>query len=190
MADTDARCYGVRTFGYDPARRKFHSVAAPGDHWGNGVSTAQCFSDNDIGALGSDKTDVISGNAIARTRHEAPDSSCDCGIYASLYLDFLKRHYDHLTSAMVAVIAAEGLTFVGSRGLRTARARVVAYALDKHRYEELKVPAAEQFRDAKRFVFSHGMAQHYGIPLYGPPHLRSGRNSPAWWKFKEKKLHG
>lgn len=61
-----------------------------------------------------------------RDLHEAPCLECECGIYGSHSLQDLHAQYSYAWY-FVAVIAAEGKTIVGSRGLRTERARVVAY---------------------------------------------------------------
>lgn len=58
--------------------------------------------------------------------HPAPDISCTCGIYGSLSLEHLQGQYRGARD-LVAVIAAEGNTVVGTHGLRTERARVVAF---------------------------------------------------------------
>jgi hypothetical protein len=59
--------------------------------------------------------------------HTAPREGCQCGIYGShSYMDLATQYPEH-TRFIVGVIAAEGQTIMGPRGLRTERARCVAY---------------------------------------------------------------
>jgi hypothetical protein len=59
----------------------------------------------------------------------SPVEGCSCGLYGTLTFEQLAKEYPEYASIGFAVIAAEGTTFVGTKGLRTAAARIVAYWL-------------------------------------------------------------
>ena len=113
--------------------------------------------------------DWLDGACVARCErdyaHDAPGEDCDCGIYGALSLNSLTSKYPQ-ASRLVAVIAAEGMTFIGDVGLRTEAARVVAYwcgpdaRIERHHCQI-------QFRDAEQFADLAGMLETYGIPV-GP----------------------
>lgn len=60
-------------------------------------------------------------------KHEAPAENCHCGLYGTLTLEHLESQYRSQALNCVAVMAAEGVTYLGDKGLRTAAARIVAY---------------------------------------------------------------
>ncbi len=126
--------------------------------------------------------------------HEAPDKDCSCGIYGSLsYVDLLSQFRPE-AYFIVAVIAAEGKTIIGDRGLRTAFARVVAYSIGSqigsgrdsdsdflHRYV-----AAKQFKDAKIFESPLDMVTAFNLALLPPSApLERYRGTPQWWTKSE-----
>lgn len=86
--------------------------------WCNGTCEAQCLR----------MAGILTGlHPLHRTAgHSPPHRGCTCGIYGTVNLSSLLRDYS-CAREMVAVIAAEGPTIIGSTGLRTAAARVVAY---------------------------------------------------------------
>ena len=58
---------------------------------------------------------------------EPPGDRCDCGLYGTLTIKQLLREYSAYARHGIAVIAAEGATVIGTKGLKTAAARVVAW---------------------------------------------------------------
>lgn len=120
--------------------------------------------------------------------HPAPDESCSCGIYGSLsYADLIKQ-FGSYAPFMVSVIAAEGATIIGDRGLRTAFARVVAYWTDPDPLR--RVSAAKQFREAKVFESPFDMVSEYGVALLPPGEASRdlGAGMPKWWTGKGSEL--
>lgn len=139
----------------------------------------------------------------ARPRHQAPDEQCGCGIYGSLsYADVLHQFREEARH-LLAVIAAEGVTIIGTRGLRTQFARVVAYWADpsgpgqttnvqlwggqrvtrcapqQPTYREV---AALQFKDAQAYDSPLEMVEEYGLPLLPPADAdRRGSSIQNWW---------
>ena len=116
-------------------------VQKGGGHWNDGVCEAQC--------VGGD--------------HEAPAPDCRCGIYGALSLAVLYRQYPQETSHIVAVIAAEGRTMMGTVGLRTSAARVVAWWCAEPTDGHLGDAAVctQQCPDARRFHDVDVMARLY-----------------------------
>ncbi|RAV17500.1 hypothetical protein DQP57_00300 [Mycobacterium colombiense] len=96
--------------------------------------------------------------------HEAPGEGCHCGIYATLSLECLNKQYGDSAQHVVAVVAAEGQTIIGTKGFRTQYARVVAYWCD----DRLAKPCARQFRDARRYLAMSSMLRDYGIHNHDP----------------------
>jgi hypothetical protein len=143
-------------------------------------------------------------HGYSNPRHEAPDENCGCGVYGSLsYADVLGQYHD-AAKHLVAVIAAEGKTIIGTRGLRTAFARVVAYwadptspgllgpmldywgrrvrddrrDTDQPTYREV---AALQFKDAQSYDCPLEMVEEYGLALLPPAESRTGRGGGNYW---------
>lgn len=120
MVDLEVGRFALRTFVFVNGRPE--SILSYGN-WRDGTCTARCRA-NTVAwnfLLGPDF-------ALPESDHESPAMECSCGIYGSLSLSHLREHYTQ-ASDIVAVIAAEGRTIIGTRGLRTERARVVAYWL-------------------------------------------------------------
>ena len=121
-------------------------------------------------------------------RHSAPHEGCSCGIYGSLSYADLVDQFRHNTKDIIAVIAAEGTTIIGDRGLRTAFARVVAYwvgggwAPDNLSTESIqREVAAAQFIGAKPFETPLDMVEAYGLRLL-PPSGGDSKGSVDWTK--------
>ena len=93
--------------------------------------------------------------------HPSPLLDCCCGIYGSLSLEVLVRQYPYETSNIVAVIAVEGETIIGSRGLRTEYARVVAWWSKWGKYRR---QARNQFATADQYGDIDSMLFRYGLP--------------------------
>jgi hypothetical protein len=118
----------------------------------------------------------------AKRGHQAPDEKCTCGIYASLsYADLIAQFHTEART-IVAVIAAEGITIIGSRGLRTQFARVVAYWVEPAKI--FRQAAATQFKDAAVFDNPVDMIDAYGLRWLPPAEDEKSRRStggPTWW---------
>lgn len=158
MSDIEVARYALRTFRVTPDYG-LGSVATDGGNWHNGTCTAWCT------AYPSDHIEIFE---ILHRRcgyhppgHHPPEKDCSCGIYGSLSLDHLVRQYYRQCADIVAVIAAEGATIIGPRGLRTEHARVVAYWT---RYRDISRLAKRQFGSAERFWRINPMLSKYGIP--------------------------
>ena len=134
------------------------SYAKVGD-WEDGTCTATCNRYN---------------LSHARNPHEPPDEQCSCGIYGSLsYADLIQQFREQARS-IVTVIAAEGATIVGERGLRTQYARVVAYwVAPTGVWPDFQNVACEvaagQFEGAEAFDTPLEMVEAYGLALLPPP---------------------
>jgi len=113
----------------DGSSRVFRPVVYDkADGWEDGTCEATC---------GNSAAKMVTwgGDVLSKTnqRHQPPDERCGCGIYAALsYADVLHQYRQHARH-IVAVVAAEGVTIIGTRGLRTQFARVVAYWVDPGR---------------------------------------------------------
>jgi hypothetical protein len=143
-ADIAVGVYGLRTFAVVDGQ--LGSIIKGAGHWQDGVCEAVCLRPTGDDAAG----------------HEAPAPQCDCGIYGALTLATLFGQYPECASRIVAVIAAEGVTFLGTVGLRTAAARVVAYWVSEKAVAERKV-CAEGCPNARRFYDLDVMAKVYGL---------------------------
>ena len=129
--------YALRTFAIRDGNLE-SVIQRGGGHWTEGVCVAHC---------------------LAHPDHVAPEADCRCGIYGALTLGVLQRQYQEFTCRIVTVIAAEGKTMLGTIGLRTAAARVVAYWCTEGR-EDAAI-CAQQFPDARRFFDAVVMARLY-----------------------------
>jgi hypothetical protein len=140
--------HGLRTF-IVSADGKLSSVTQRGGHWEDGVCIARCL------AYTSDDPD---------NPHVAPEKDCRCGIYATLSLEVLFSQYPEPASRIVTVIAAEGKTRLGTVGLRTAAARVVAYWVADPLDHPVEAKAcADQLPGARRFFNMAMMARMYEL---------------------------
>lgn len=131
----------------------FRSISVKGRHWDNGTCTAKCIG----GPFSFDEDGYIINH-----HHEPPDLGCSCGIYGCLTLEDLVFQYPHYAGEAVAVIAAEGPTVIGRIGLRTARARVIAYWTEWPRTKEL---CANQFSGAAQYDDMLAMLKEYKLPV-------------------------
>lgn len=125
-------------------------VAFKNDDWADGTCVARC--------VYYDEEDS------STTYHEAPKLGCSCGIYGTLSLSHLFDQWRVLTQQLVCVIAAEGNTVMGDKGLRTSAARVLAYwSKDK----KVRRIVKGQFPDVVYYRKMEAMLDHYGIPVIG-----------------------
>ncbi|PBA23764.1 hypothetical protein CKJ66_26225 [Mycobacterium avium] len=154
--DIEVGRYAVRTFRIDRRRRILQPVnpswrrgRGHESPWRNGACRAVCNHDR---------------------AHDAPAEECGCGIYGATSLESLRAQYPVLASNIVAVIAAEGTTIVGSRGLRTQAARVVAYwCHPSSRMDTAGAVIAEQCPAAERFADLDQMLAVYGLRYTSEP---------------------
>jgi hypothetical protein len=121
------------------------------------------------------------GRVLPR-RHDPPDDRCGCGIYGSLSYADLLRQYHAEARTMVAVIAAEGTTIIGTRGLSTQYARVVAYWCDPDPIR--RDCAATQFKDAQVYDCPDDMITAYGLQLLPPASSSRRSGDTHYWTEK------
>lgn len=152
--DIEVGRYAARTFTVDRGRGVLMpaSIAAHLDSsgvdshtvWQGGVCLARC-------AHGYD--------------HAAPDGDCSCGIYGATTLASLRSQFPDLAAWIVAVIAAEGPTIIGSAGLRTSAARVVAWWCHPGPvFDDARTVLAQQCTHAEGFDDLAAMLANYNIP--------------------------
>jgi hypothetical protein len=146
--------------------------------WEDGTCTARCV-----------RTDIATATLLATPpawkpppvweSHSAPERGCSCGIYGALALNHLRNQYPSNSAGIIAVIAAEGTTIIGTRGLRTQYARVVGWYAGKHPERSI---AARQFKDALEYTTSLGMCTAFNLPLNGPDVMDDPYSSVvSWW---------
>lgn len=125
-------------------------------------------------------TAVCRKSSYQAPQHPPPAEGCTCGIYASLsYADLIKQ-FRQDAQRIVCVINAEGSTIIGTRGLKTAHARIVAYWTVPSILE--RTVAKMQFKGAKQFDEPLSMIEHYQIALLPPPaDNRHSGGGPEWW---------
>lgn len=125
VVDLDVGRFALRTF--QIRNDSLFSIAASTGGWENGACRAECliFKDPNFMSNGLQFLMGASDEEMIR-QHNAPHLKCSCGVYGSLSLESLEAQYASYTQKLVTVIAAEGLTIIGTRGLRTQFARVVA----------------------------------------------------------------
>lgn len=170
MSDLEVARYAVRTWNMSLTHLELQSVAVSGSFWKDGVCEAKCYRRSIHGGI----------MRLVPSGHVAPFEGCQCGIYGSLSLDHLDRQYYEQTKFIVGVIAAEGQTLIGPRGLRTERARCVAYwtpDLGLFRNIAAKALGAEGWQSSLE-----RMLADYHIPIH--PESDSGapyRNNYEFW---------
>ena len=156
MEDIEIGRYAIRTF--DLNFGDIRSVSGNPGHWVDGVCKAECTTLHHI-------WDDLLGIFVNKTAiHPAPDPDCACGVYGALSLEGLQRQYRSFAEDVVAVMAAEGTTIIGNRGLRTECARIVAYWSRRN----CRKVCREGFPDAKRYRFLRNMLLDYNIPVKRP----------------------
>jgi hypothetical protein len=179
LDDVEFRRYGLRTFKVDPDHMRLGSMAISGSHWKGGTCVAKCLKNDPL--LQGYK---FKGNPPKV--HTSPHLECSCGIYGSLYLDNLINQYSGYTQQLIAVIAAEGTTVIGSKGFRTEAARIVAYFTQYILIENTMkrvAPEAVSFGSLKK------MLTQYGCPMDSPEPPEGGPvgipGGPDWWRDNE-----
>lgn len=161
--DIEVGRYAVRTFRIDRRHRVLlpltHSRSKRGQHpWRNGTCVAECNHGH---------------------RHSPPADDCSCGIYAATNLAALRSQYPVLADNIVAVIAAEGSTIIGSQGLRTQAARVVAYwCHPSPRLNTARAIFSEQCPDAVAYADCDVMLAAYRLRYTADPEQHTPRRHP------------
>jgi hypothetical protein len=139
--EIEVAVYALRTFGV--AGDRLTSVAKGDGHWNDGVCVARCTANPDD------------------PQHVPPADNCGCGVYGFFTLEELFAQYGAYAHRVVGVIAAQGLTAVGDKGLKTAAARIVAYwCRDDDRditVCELSCPGARRFYDVDVLARLYGL---------------------------------
>jgi hypothetical protein len=157
--DFEVGRYGLRTFRVDRnARALLPVVREDLDAWAGGVCVARC--------------------AHGHT-HSPPGDDCSCGVYAATSLGSLLGQYPRQASNVVTVIAAEGPTIIGSSGLRTSAARVVAYWCHPSlTLGTARTVLATQCPGAEAYDDCGAMLAAYHMPV-GLEQFAAGQ-SPSW----------
>lgn len=160
----------------------FHDVvAAKLGHWDDGTlkfwQSLSYHNDNDW----------LDGTCTATCgqgkKHRVPCEKCSCGIYGSLSYADLLYQYRAEARNIVTVIAAEGATIIGPRGLRTERARVLAYWVTSNAiYQQV---AGDQFNTASVFETPVDLLDFYNLPaLPKRTEQTRGGTASSWWTGK------
>lgn len=177
VIDLEVGRFALRTFRYSRDNhaiypmRSFSGVPRPALDvcWTDGTCEAQCL---------RFRLDMLGIWHLESKCNEPPGDNCECGIYGSLSLDDLKRMYGWYVDQLVCVFAPEGKTIIGSRGLRTERARVVAYCTHYLCHDSF----ARLFPDAKRYFDVSQMVYDHGLRITSPDrNLDMMSNSSRFW---------
>lgn len=173
MNEPEVARYGLRTFKVTPGY--LGSMAVGGSHWKNGMCTAQCLADDPY---------LRGYHASLSGPHEMPHKDCTCGIYASHSYDNLVGQYDGFTQMMLAVIAAEGITIIGTRGFRTQYARIVAWWAGHPAVRDIclrECPGAEEYTGINTMLAAYQLTRRAAGGWLG----RNEMPGPSYWKKGE-----
>lgn len=166
--DLEVARYALRTWKISYFHDRLQSIYVQGSFWDNGVCRARCY------------RRAISGGIMRAipSGHQAPHENCNCGVYGSLSLDHLERQYGQYANWVVGVIAAEGPTIIGPRGLRTSFARVVAcWTLDVPTFHDI---VTNSFGDVPRYDNQSDMLDHFHLPMRNNVNSRYANNYEYW----------
>lgn len=151
LDDIEVGRFAVRTFNFTGG--ELCAVARGAGFWLSGTCEATC-------------QNVITGMTMQTVvpGHVVPVEECRCGIYACLTVEKLREQYRIQAAHIIAVLAAEGRTILGPVGLRTARARIVAYWTPW--FDRPVINAARhQFPDAAHYSHLNAMLEAYNLPI-------------------------
>lgn len=168
MTEPEVARYALRTFKLSSGGFPIRSIGVRGIHWFNGTCAARCINN-------------INGLPRPGVKHESPSETCHCGVYGALAWDVLWHQFHQQAKDIVAVIAAEGQTIIGNRGLRTQFARVVAYWVSSYG----SVALGENLKDATRYADLDMLLADYGIPMKSPYGVGVGRGTYYWNRKEE-----
>jgi hypothetical protein len=170
MTDLEVRRYGLRTFRL--ISRRLHALMVLNQPWAlDGTCHARCIPNMGYPTF----------RMSFRKTHPAPDEDCHCGIYAALTAQHLFDQYPINAHRLIAVIAAEGQTIIGSQGFRTEYARVVAYWTPVRSVLEVCV---DRCGDAQWFPELADMLAAYRFPPCELPTMPTEMpvpDGPDWW---------
>lgn len=153
--------YGLRTFRVTSAGDLHPVTHFTADTWRGGWAIAKCASSEH------------------HPNEPVPARGCRCGIYSWTDLEHLRAEYEQARS-LVTVIGLEGRTFLGARGYRSSKARVVAlWANPATIPDELRVRICSRldepvtsYSDIREMVSAYP-----GLSLWGAP----ARRGVSWW---------
>lgn len=162
--------HALRTFVVQEG--KLRSVVQP-TYWDSGAMVAECLRQREIpvrvsmDALPSRTANGYFSYGVATRMipspcDDTPGEHCHCGLYGTVSLSPLIAQYGSHARRSIAVIAAEGPTRIGSRGLRTSAARIVAYWVHPRYDDHLKAYEAT-CPDATFYLSLEAMLKHYDI---------------------------
>lgn len=158
VPDIEVARYALRTFDIVPlgenGRLRLKSLYQV-HFWEGGKAIATC--------LNRDRVHVERNGTMAWSNHAPPVEGCSCGLYGTLTLDQLLREYGNRARNLICVIAAEGGTVIGSKGLRTAAARIVAYWTPVRATE---LVMERECKDAKAYTNVTQMLSDYKFPPF------------------------
>lgn len=153
--DIEVGVFAVRSFAFRENPDRLTSISTV-----TNLSLAKRYSADWIDGTCTAICEVCGQDAV-------PSPDCTCGIYAAMTIDSLRAQYRWHASLIVAVIAPEGRTIIGPNGLRTKRARVVAYWVPWYGRRVIAV-ARKQFIDATGYTVLNDMLATHGMPAATP----------------------
>lgn len=161
MSDIEVGRHALRTFRTDEGTLKSlyrkHT-------WTDGKAIAECLRESTGLRLQLWGGEEVS--ADPPPCENSPNEECLCGLYGTLTLEQLIREYGASTiTGGVAVIAAEGPTIIGSKGLRTSAARIVAYWLGVQGNDGVyarHAPEAKRYTDMTKMLADHNLQPYDG----------------------------
>lgn len=185
--DLEVARYGLRTFNvergngigsYPRGLRSLFKMT----YWENGVMEAECLRDRDelhflyrmamLSQRDQEAQDLY--------RHKPPYKDCHCGVYATLTLDhLLEQYYPQVRANGVAVVAAEGTTIIGDKGMRTTAARIVAYWCPNRKLRRVYREVCGE--DVPHYSHMDKMLEAYRLPPL-PPQFPNALGAFFWRK--------
>lgn len=169
MIDFEIGVHAVRTF--KVIEGGLYGVAVKGKTWDKGVCEARCT---------PPPLRMMYGDRVPMS-HRSPAHGCECGVYGSLTVDHLFYQFPNCSKRLITVIAAEGRTILGPKGLRTERARAVAFwtpVLRVLRVCEKELPDAMFYSDLSEMLVD------YNFPKFDLSRRRVAVDFPSsarWW---------
>lgn len=168
MIDVEVGRHAVRTF--KVTEEGLYGVAVTGKTWNKGVCEARCT---------PPPLRIMYG--MEPQTHRSPARGCECGVYGSLTVQNLFYQFPNCSKKLITVIAAEGRTVIGPKGLRTERARVVAYWTPKRavlKVCETELPEAMFYLDLSEMLKDY---QFPAFDLSAPRRYTSFPSAADWW---------
>lgn len=160
MSDIEVGRHALRTFKtFDGTLQSLYRKHT----WTDGKAIAKCLRESNglrLQLWGGEEVNV------PPPCESSPNEECLCGLYGTLTLEQLIREYGASTiTGGVAVIAAEGPTIIGSKGLRTSAARIVAYWLGvqgDHGVYARHAPEAKRYTDMTEMLADYNLQPYDG----------------------------